>query len=145
MPQSPVAQGNLNRLLASIACADLPELNVISGYLAPEAIRLAFDDNATDLLPTMTGMVTSPKPYQGVTLTISLVKSTPLANTYKRQFENTTLVGGVMVIPDASNIDPFPLLNMTLETIREMNLGGTEAAFVVTMRGYRAVNQGFFG
>jgi hypothetical protein len=145
MAQTPVPQGNLNRLLASVTVLGNSALNVISGYLAPEAIRLSFDDMATDLLPTMTGMVSSPKPYQGVTVTVALVKSTPLAVTYQRQFAISTLLGDATVIPDAANMDPYPLHNMTLETIREMNLGGTEAAMVVTLRGYREVNAGFFG
>jgi hypothetical protein len=148
MPQTPVAQGNLNRLAAKVQYTDpaFVTLNVLSGNLGPAGIRLAFDDVATDLLPTMTGMVTSPKPYQGVTLTMALVKSAAnnLADSYMQQFYAATLLGAVTVIPDAQNLSPFPLLNMTLETVRELNFAGVDPVLEITLRGYRLVNQGFF-
>jgi hypothetical protein len=144
--RTPVDQGTLDRTKAWI---NIPAfggvLSVDAGFLAPEGIRLSFDDLATDLLPTMTGMVTSPKPYQGVTVTIALVKSTYKATQYQRQFNDQTLLGDAWIFPDALNLVTFPLHNVTLETIREMSFGGTEAAMVVTLRGYRDVNTGFFG
>lgn len=144
MPMQIVPQGNLNRLRASVVPTSFPELQVISSYLGPEGIRLAFDSNAADLLPTMTGMVTSPAPYQAATLTIAIVKSTPLSDRYKLQFEDNTMLGEVTVRPDATQLSPFVLENMTLETVREMGFAGNDAVVVVTMRGYRLVNQGFF-
>jgi hypothetical protein len=148
-PYTPVAQGNLNRLLGSITfIGDLTTLNVYSGNLGTEGIRLSFDGNATDLLNTMTGMVTSPAPYQPCTLTVALVKSADnqLANLYKRQFINNTIMGQVTVFPDLvrGSFDTFVLQNVALESIREMAFNGTEAVIVVTMRGYYQVNQGFF-
>jgi hypothetical protein len=142
IPQTP--QGNLNRLRASVVIDAFPELNVTSDYLGTEGIRLAFDSNATDLLNTMTGMVSSPAPYQAVTLTMALVKSTPLAALYQAQFGDTTLMGTATVRPDAPNMAPYPLLNMVLETVREQAYTGLEPVMVVTMRGYWLVNAGFF-
>jgi hypothetical protein len=141
---TPVPQGSLNRLLASVVIDSFPELNVTSGYLAPEAIRFSRDDNATDMLPTMTGMVTSPKPYQNCSLTIALVKSTPIAPLYEAQFQEDTRLGQITVYPDSSNILPYILLNMVLESVRELGFGGTEVALIVTLRGYYPVNQSFF-
>lgn len=144
MATTQVDQGTLNRLRASVVIANYPELNVTSGYLGTEGIRLAFDSNATDLLNTMTGMVSSPAPYQACTLTMAIVKSTPLSDLYKQQFQDTTLMGLVTVRPDATQLTPYNLLNMALETVREMLFNGTEPVVVVTMRGYYQVNQGFF-
>jgi hypothetical protein len=158
-------QGNLNRLQASVQFPKYAYLNVSAANLGPEGIRLSFDDNATDLLPTMTGMVTSPKPYQAVTLTIPIVKTTTdwLADQFKVQFQKTTLLGNATVYPDAPNngtgdfngnagvgsyggagMSPFQLYNMTLETVREMSFAGTEATMVITIRGYMPVNNMFF-
>jgi hypothetical protein len=89
-------------------------------------------------------MVSSPAPYQAVTLTMALVKSTPLAPLYQTQFQDTTLMGTVTVRPDAANMFPYPLLNMVLETVREQAYTGLEPVMVVTMRGYWLVNAGFF-
>lgn len=145
MAQQYVDQGTLNRLQASVVMASYPALNVVSGYLGTEGIRVAFDTNATDLLNTMTGMVSSPTPYQACTLTMSIVKSTPLSDLFKQQFESTTLIGLVTVWPDATQLSPFNLENMALENVREMLFNGTEPVIVITMRGYYRVNQGFFG
>jgi hypothetical protein len=144
---APVAQGTLNRMIASITVANNANLNVNSGNLGTEGIRLAFDGNATELLNTMTGMVTSPVPYQPCTLTVALVKSAAnsLSDTYKRQFNGNTLLGLITVFPDTLLISPFNLQNMVLENIREMLFNGTEPVLSVTMRGYYEVNQSFFG
>jgi hypothetical protein len=144
MAQAIVDQGTLNRLRASVVITNFPSLNVISSYLGTEGIRLAFDSNATDLLNTMTGMVTSPTPYQSCTLTMAIVKSTPLSDLFKQQFEDTTIMGLVTVWPDAVTLSPYNLENMALENVREMMFNGTEAVCVITMRGFYRVNQGFF-
>jgi hypothetical protein len=148
-----VAQGSLNRLKAAVIFTvdpsgnNLNALNILASNLGTEGIRLAFDDVATDLIPTMTGMVTSPRPYQGVTLTAAIVKSTSshLANNFRRQFQLATLLGTITVYPDTPQIDPFILYNMTLETVREMAFAGTEAVMIITMRGYYPVNNNYFG
>jgi hypothetical protein len=146
MPQQLVPQGTLNRLLASITPADttLLALKVTSGYLGTDAIRLSFDDTATDLLATMTGMVTSPRPYQGVTLTVALVKTTTVAAAFMAQFLSNTYIGQMAVVPDSSNLGTIALYNMTLETVREISMNGTEPVVVVTIRGYRYVNSNAF-
>ena len=120
MAQQYIDQGTLNRLQASVVMASYPALNVVSGYLGTEGIRVAFDTNATDLLNTMTGMVSSPTPYQACTLTMAIVKSTPLSDLFKMQFESTTLIGLVTVWPDATQLSPFNLENMALENVREV-------------------------
>ena len=107
---------------------------------------------ATDLLATMAGMVSSPRPYQECTLTLYIVKSMPVANLYKNQFRQSTLLGQVTVYPDTSDatnasavLDAFTLNNMALENIAEMSFAGDAATLQVTMKGYYEVNQGFFG
>ncbi len=148
-----VDQGQLNRLSAQVVFAQQTSngqpLTIPSSYLGTEGIRLALDSNATDLLPTMTGMVSSPAPYQSCTLTMAIVKSAAaLANQLMQMMQmGSSIIGNVTVYPDvAPNIlQPFNLKNMALETVREMNFAGTEPVVVFTMRGYLQVNQGFFG
>ncbi len=137
--------GVLNRLRASVVFADHPELNVISQFLTTEGIRLALEGNATDLLPAMVSLVSSPAPYLAASVTMSIVRSSTLAAVYKRQIENTTLVGMISIFPDTDVLNPFIINNVALESIREMAFAGMEAAMVVTARGYYNVNTGFFG
>jgi hypothetical protein len=148
-----VDQGQLNRLSAQVVFATVSQngqpLTITSAYLGTEGIRLALDSNATDLLPTMTGMVSSPAPYQSCTLTMAIVKSAAaLANQLLQMIQaGSSIIGNVTVYPDVppSILQPFNLKNMALETVREMNFAGTEPVIVFTMRGYLQVNQGFFG
>jgi hypothetical protein len=137
--------GVLNRLRASVTYNDFPQLNVTSGFLSTEGIRLALEGNATDLLPAMVSLVSSPAPYLAASLTMSIIRSTPLAELYKEQIENVTLMGLVTIWPDTDVLRPFILNNVALESVREMAFAGMEAAIVVTARGYYNVNTGFFG
>ena len=137
--------GVLNRLRASVVWSDFPELNVTSNFLTTEGIRLALEGNATDLLPAMVSLVSSPAPYLAASLTMSIVRSSALGSLYKLQFEDTTLMGLATIFPDTDVINPFILNNVALESIREMAFAGMEAAIVVTARGYYNVNTGFFG
>lgn len=137
--------GVLNRLRASVTITNFPQLNVTSGFLTTEGIRLALEGNATDLLPAMVSLVSSPAPYLSATITMSIVRSSTLASLYKIQFEDTTLMGLITVWPDTDVLTPFVINNVALESVREMAMAGMEAAMVVTARGYYNVNTGFFG
>jgi hypothetical protein len=137
--------GVLNRLRASVVWSDFPELNVTSGFLTTEGIRLALEGNATDLLPAMVSLVSSPAPYLSASITMSVVRSSALANLFKLQFEDTTLMGIATIWPDTDVIPVFTIHNVALESMREMAFAGMEAAMVVTARGYYNVNTGFFG
>jgi hypothetical protein len=137
--------GVLNRLRASVVFSAYPELNVTSNFLTTEGIRLALEGNATDLLPGMVSLISSPAPYLAASITMSLVRSATLAALYKIRFEDTTLVGMVSIFPDTDVLNPFVINNVALESIREMAMAGMEAAMVVTARGYYNVNTGFFG
>lgn len=137
--------GVLNRLRASVTYADHPELNATSNFLTTEGIRLALEGNATDLLPAMVSLVSSPAPYLSASITMSIVRSSVLASLYKTQFEDTTLMGLMTIWPDTDVLTPFVINNVALESVRELALAGMEAAMVVTARGYYNVNTGFFG
>jgi hypothetical protein len=137
--------GVLNRLRASVTYTDHPELNVTSNFLTTEGIRLALEGNATDLLPAMVSLVSSPAPYLSASITMSLVRSSSIAQLYKLQIEDVTLMGVVTIWPDTDVLTPFVLNNVALESVREMAMAGMEAAMVVTARGYYNVNTGFFG
>ena len=82
-----VSQGSLNRLRASVVWPDNPTLNVTASYLGKEGVSLALDGEATTFINTLVGAVTSPEPYQMITLTIHLLKTQGLASLYKSQQE----------------------------------------------------------
>jgi hypothetical protein len=125
--------GTVNRLRAYVSFPDTQgALNVGPVNLTNEGIRLALEGNATDLLPCMVGLIASPAPYMAVSLTMSLIRSMPLARVYKERIERNTLVGHVTVFPDivsdgnGAYLNSFDLYNVALESIREMALTGLE-------------------
>lgn len=144
MPNPLVDQGQLNRIRASIVFPSQPQLNVTSPYLAREGIRLALEGNATDYFGTMTGAVPSPAPYQLCTLTINLIKSQPLSNVYKAQFELNTQIGTATVRPDSTTLGLYQLYGVVLETVREMTYAGEDPVWSVSARGYYLVNSFLF-
>jgi hypothetical protein len=139
-----VQQGTLNRILGSVVWQNYPALNVTAPFLNREGIRLALDGDATRFLPTLTGAVTSPEPYQMITLTINLLKTQGLAGLYKSQMELATVLGDCVVRPDTKVLPPYDLINCALESVRELAFSGEDAGFSVTVRGYYSINSSLF-
>jgi hypothetical protein len=135
-----IAQGTLNRLRGSVVWSGFPTLNVTAPYLSKEGIRLALDGEATVFLPTITGAVTSPEPYQMITLTMNILKSNGLAAQYQAQMQNTCLLGNGIVYTDTSALPTFPIVNCAIEGVREMSFSGEDPTFAVLIRGYYIVN-----
>lgn len=152
-----VSQGTLNRLSASVSWVSFPNLNVTAPFLNRDGISLALDGDATRFLPAMTGAVTSPEPYQMVTLTINLLKTQFLAPQYKAQMETSTLLGNCTVRPDVpvissilgqvtgiGGLPPYDLVNMAIESVREQRYAGEDAGWTIVTRGYYLINSSLF-
>lgn len=132
--------GSLNRLRGSVVWPSFPSLNVTAPYLGKEGIRLALEGETTTYLPQMTGAVTSPEPYQLISLRITLLKTQGLAALYKAQMEASALLGDGTVRPDASSLPPYEITNCAIESIAELTFNGESADFAVNIRGYYLVN-----
>ena len=140
-----IQQGTLNRLRGSVVYSSNPTLNVTAPYLAREAISIAFEGDAGMLIPTLTGGVTSPEPYQMATVTINLLKSQSLANVYKTQIETNVNIGDVAIISDSATLGDYDLTNCILKGIRDITYDGNVAGFVVTLTGIYNVNASLWG
>ena len=140
-----INQGTLNRLRGSVVFASNQTLNVTAPYLAKDAISIAFDGDAGMLIPTLTGGVSSPEPYQMATVTINLLKSQSLADTYKTQIETNTNVGDVSVIPDSAALSNYALTKCVLRGERDVTFDGNVPGFQVTLTGVYQVNSALWG
>lgn len=140
-----VPQGTLNRLKGSVLVETDDSLNVTAPFLGPEGITLAFEGTATAYYPTMTGAVTSPEPYQAVTLTVNLLKTQNLAAQWEAQRQKNSLLGDVTVTTDAAPLPSYDLINCSIENVRELKFAGTDPGFIVTVRGYYPINSALFG
>jgi hypothetical protein len=137
-----IFQGVANRLLASVVWDQAPNLNVTPSYLAPEGIDITPEGPITTMLPTMTGLVTSPEPYQMIRIVIHLVRAQALAGSYKIQWERSALIGSGTVRPDvsASVLSPFIVSNVAITGLNTLNFSGREVQFVVTCTGAYNIN-----
>ena len=135
-----VPQGFLNRVRGALSVTDTPALNVSASYLAKDGISLRPDGPATDIIPTMTGTVGSQAPYQQVTLTVHLLKTQGLGESYRQRFLTDTSLGEIVVTPDATTFGNITLLNCYLVNFNELAFSGMEPAFVVTIGCYMVTN-----
>src|SRR5208282_4022215 len=137
-----IAQGSLNRLLASVVFSGNALLNVTSPFLAKEAIRIALEGKAAMQIPTLTGLVNSPEPYRIAIVTINLLKSQFLSVAFKQQEENNTSLGLITVIPDSITFiaTPYQFDSCVLEGVNELTFDGNVPGFQVTIRGRYNVN-----
>lgn len=140
-----VPQGTINRLIASVIWPSFPNLNVTPAYLGEEAIRLSLDGVATTRINTMTGTVTSPEPYMGISVRMALLMTQSLSDLYKKQMETSTLLGDGTVRPVTTTLSPYPILNASIEGVEPLDFGGKQAGWVVTVGGYYLTNSALWG
>ena len=135
-----VVQGTLNRLRGSVVIPSFPNLNVTAPYLGRPGITMAFEGETTNAIPTMTGTVQSPLPYQMVTITIALLKTQALAPQWETQRQTLSVIGDVTVTPDTSSLPSYTMNNCAIDNVRELNFAGEDAGYVVTVKGYYQIN-----
>lgn len=135
-----ISQGVLNRLIASVIWTSYPQLTITAPFLGRDGISLAFEGNAVEFLPTLTGNVNSPEPFQMVTLTMHLLKTQGIAQLYESQRQTNAQLGTGTVRPDAATLGPYKLLNAAIESVRELAFSGQNAEYVVTCRATYPIN-----
>ncbi len=133
-------QGVINKLRASVVFADNPTLNVINSFLTKEAISLSFQGEVGRLLPTMTGGVQSPEPYQMADVRIHLNRANGLADLFKQQIELDANIGSLNVIPDTSALSNYEIEQGIIVSVDELPFDGNTAGFVVRLQGIYYIN-----
>jgi hypothetical protein len=137
---SQIQQGTLNRLRGSVVFADFPGLQVTAAFLGKEGISINPEGDTALQIPTMTGTVGSPEPFQMVTVTVHLLRTQALADAYKAQIETDTSVGSMNVIPDAATLSNYQIEECSIVGWQEMTFNGTEPGFQVRIRGTYYIN-----
>ena len=140
-----IAQGTLNRVRGSVVWSSFPTLNVTASYLGKKGIRLALQGESTLYIGTMTGAVTSPEPYMMIEVTLNLLKSQALSNSYKQQMETSSAIGNGTVRPDAFGLGVYGIVNCSIKSVQPMDFSGESADFDVVIGGYYLVNSSLFG
>jgi hypothetical protein len=144
MPTQQIPLGTLNRLVASVTFTEATFLNVTPPYLTRRAIRFTPDMDMTTFINVLTGMVTSPEPYIGVTVTINLNRSLPLASSWQTRFLTNTLLGKCTVRPDVAardgGLQPFDLDNCGIQRLGDLGMDGEDPVMPISLRGTLYIN-----
>lgn len=135
-----IQQGTLNRLRGSVVIPEYPALQVTAPFLGRAGISISFEGETTTMIPTMTGTVTSPFPYQMVTVSISLLKTQALAAAWETQRQSLSTIGDITITTDTSTLPSYTFNNCAIQNVRELNFAGEDASFGVTLSGYYQIN-----
>jgi hypothetical protein len=136
--------GSISRLRGSLLIPSLPQLNITAPFLGRAGIRLAVEGDITQMLAQMVGMVQSQEVYLPASITAAIVKTTPLANLYKRQWESDANLGDVTFTSDASQLDVFDFSNCSIEGFGGIDASGGEATYTLSIKGTYYVNSNLF-
>lgn len=140
-----IDQGTLNRIRASVTWQNFPALNVTAPFLDKEGLTARMEGDASLQHGTMTGVVQSPEPYLFFSVVIALLRTQALSNAYKAQMEANCVLGSGTVYPDVSSgLGPFPLNNVSIQSVGELLLNGTTPIYGCTVRGYYVINNSLF-
>lgn len=140
-----VQQGTLNRLRASVIVTGFTNLNVTSSYLGRAGIGLTFTGDATLMIDTMTGMVTSPEPYLAVDVVVHLLRTQNLGLLWRQQMESVgSVLGNVNVVPDSSVWTTYNFVNAAITAVNPGPQSGTDPTYMVTLRATYPVNTQLF-
>lgn len=140
MPNPLINQGVLNRVRASIKFVQFPELNISAPYLTQDAINISFQGDAGVLLPTLTGGVSSPNPFQMIQMQIHLVRSQSMGQLFKNQIEKNTTLGDAKIYSDSTTLGDFSIRQATIRSAQDLSVSGRDPAFVVEVFGIYDVN-----
>jgi len=135
-----LSQGTINVLRGSVVFADNPSLNVINSFLTKEGISIATEGEVNRLLPTMTGGVQSPMPYQMAQVRIHLNRANGLADLFKQQIELDSNIGSMNAIADTDSLSDYQLEAGVIQGVDELTFDGNTPAFVVRISAIYYIN-----
>lgn len=135
--------GPLNRVRVSATFPDNTSLNIIRGYFSKTQVHSTFSDSAKSI-PTQVNHVISEEPYSLASFAFHVVRTLPLANAWKTQWETSALLGNMIVRPDTSVISDFQIYNAMLKNISGLDFSGESGELVINITGIYNVNSELF-
>ena len=135
-----IAQGLLNRVRGSVVFPAFSTLNVTAPYLAAEGISLEIDEDGTEQMKTITGVVNSPAAYVLATATIHVLKTQALGEAWAQQFQSNSQIGRMVIHTDSSALSQYRIHNCSLLKPQPGAMNGTNPSLILTIRGTYNVN-----
>ena len=135
-----IAQGLLNRVRGSVVFPSNSTLSITAPYLAAEGISLEIDEDGTEQMKTITGVVNSPAAYVLATATIHVLKTQALGEAWAQQFQSNSQIGRMVIHTDSSALSQYRIHNCSLLKPQPGAMNGTNPSLILTIRGTYNVN-----
>ncbi len=135
-----IPQGTLNRVRCSVVIPFYPWLNITSPYMGQSFCSIDISGPFSDLIPTATGAVTSPEPYQLATISVGLLRTQALALQWLTQAQATSVLGQVSIHSDTA---AFPAITLSTTVINQIEPGafdGKDPVVRLTLHGVYYLN-----
>ncbi|WP_175952878.1 hypothetical protein [Burkholderia sp. BCC0405] len=135
-----IAPGPLNRILTSIVVSSFPTLNVTAPYMGKSFARVEFEGDFVHQIETGTSVVNSPEPYVMATITVGLLRSQALAQSWMAQAQTTGILGDVTGYPDTTAFSPVAISQAAIRSIDPGAWDGTDPIVRLVIRGVFNLN-----
>ena len=135
-----VAQGNLNRVSAHVTVAGNNSLNVTASNMTKSLLSITLEEPFVDQEPTATGIVNSPRPFVMGTITMNLLRSQSLANSWIALAALNAVLGTVTVYPDSNVFTPLTFTNTSITGFDPGTYDGLDPTVKITMKGTFYIN-----
>ncbi len=141
MPNPLVAQGTLNRVRCSIIVPSDTSLNVDSSYMGKSFASISFDGDFSGQIETGTGVVNSPEPYVMADISVGLLRTQALSNSWLNQAKKTAIIGQIIIHSDSAAFAPISLASCIISTIDPGTYDGTDPVVKLTLKGVFYLNE----
>ncbi len=138
-----IIPGNLNSIRVSATFPSNSKLNIALGYFSKTQIHSILSDFAKSL-PTQLGHVISEEPYSIAEFDFHVVRTLPLANAWKTQWETSSILGSMIVRPDTSVMSDFQLTSAMLKGASGLDFSGVSAEIILKIVGIYYINSDLF-
>lgn len=139
-----MAKNFLNKLYVKAIFSDAPELNVTSYDMGENMVNITYEDDVVSRMKTATGTVASLNIFVSATVTLSIVKSSPAIDAYKKRILSNGYVGGTLTLYDDINGE-WVLEEVSLNQKGVGAMNGTEPAIEFEIQGNLLVNKNALG
>ena len=130
----------INRYYNKVIFSDAPNLNVGVRDMGDEQCTATFEDDAVKRLKAATGTVASLQMFIPAQLTLTIKKTSPVANYYGERFFANGYIGGSLTLYDDTN-KSYTALDPSIRNINLGQLNGTSPTFEVIIDANLEVNK----
>ncbi len=138
-------QGNLNKVSVHVVVASFPALQVNASFMGKSQVKVTLDSPFVQQIPTATGIVNSPEPYVMGHMTIALLRSQSLANSWIEQAQKQATLGTVQIFSDSTVFDSLTVLNCSITDFDPGAFDGADPVVSMTISGSFPVNSTMWG